>query len=235
MREDITPEEKLLRLIKGKKPAGQKPMDQKPGGQKPVGLPLGTSSQHADSKGRSTMKRPVLDAANLKRYLIGNVTKVLVFLSISVIIYFLLDSFVITPYYRQKISRIDVKPESVQQTREATNETPDAIEGKAPAATGEPAKPYSYYSKDISSRNIFRAPAQKEAEVIEDEFKKARERFSLIGIITGAQLQAAIEDKASKRTYFVYKGEQIEDVVVDDVLDNKVILDYKGQTFDLML
>lgn len=57
--------------------------------------------------------------------------------------------------------------------------------------------------------------------------------LNLLGIITGNNNQAIIEDKALKKTFFLYKGDRFGELKVDEIKDNLVILDYKGEKIEL--
>lgn len=69
--------------------------------------------------------------------------------------------------------------------------------------------------------------------------KVSRERIlanlNLLGIITGENNQAIIEDKTLKKTYFLYKGDSFGDLKVYDIKDNGVILDYNGERIELKM
>lgn len=61
-------------------------------------------------------------------------------------------------------------------------------------------------------------------------------RLTLLGIIDGNPGQAIIEDAQTKKTYFVSPGQPVVDAaVVDQVLDNRVILDFQGEKIELSL
>lgn len=57
--------------------------------------------------------------------------------------------------------------------------------------------------------------------------------FNLLGIISGDNNQAIIEDKALKKTYFLYKGDSFGDLKVYDIKESAVILDYEGEKIEL--
>lgn len=57
--------------------------------------------------------------------------------------------------------------------------------------------------------------------------------LNLLGIITGDNNQAIIEDKTLKKTYFLYKGDSFGDLKVYDIKESAVILDYKGEKIEL--
>jgi len=57
--------------------------------------------------------------------------------------------------------------------------------------------------------------------------------FTLLGIITGDNNQAIIEDKVLKKTFFLYKDDSLGDFKVYDIKDSVVILEYKGEKIEL--
>ena len=61
-------------------------------------------------------------------------------------------------------------------------------------------------------------------------------RLTLMGIVSGEPAQAIIEDSQTKKTYFVTIGQSvIEGAVLEQVLDNRVILDLDGEKIELTL
>jgi len=61
-------------------------------------------------------------------------------------------------------------------------------------------------------------------------------RLTLMGIVSGNPSQAIIEDAQTKKTFFVSKGQAVSDgAVLDQVLDNRVILDLDGEKIELTL
>ncbi len=61
-------------------------------------------------------------------------------------------------------------------------------------------------------------------------------RLTLMGIVPGNPPQAVIEDAQTKKSYFVSQGQVVvEDAVLDQVLENRVILDLDGQKIELTL
>ena len=97
-------------------------------------------------------------------------------------------------------------------------------------------KPYSHYSHSISGRNIFK-PQQVEVEqvITGPSVDEIRARMSLIGIIAGARPQAIIEDKKSGKSSFLYTGGMMGESKIVEIMDDTVILEYKGQRFELIL
>lgn len=61
-------------------------------------------------------------------------------------------------------------------------------------------------------------------------------RLTLMGIVSGEPAQAIIEDTQTKKTYFVQVGQAVvEGAVLEQVLDNRVILNFKGEQIELTL
>ena len=59
--------------------------------------------------------------------------------------------------------------------------------------------------------------------------------LNLLGIITGDNNQAIIEDKSLKKTFFLYKGDSLGELKVYDIKDSMVILEYKGERIILKM
>lgn len=59
--------------------------------------------------------------------------------------------------------------------------------------------------------------------------------MTLIGIISSDPPQAVIEDKKTQKTYYLNVGQAIGDLKVDRIQEGKVILDYLGTKYELYL
>jgi len=247
MRKDTTPEERLLRLIKRKKTPSEGTTEEKKGiNERKEGLPERSerpaerNDRFAERKQESPAKeekkegiprRPSPKPAfeKTKEGIISDIPKILIILSIGLVIYLIADLLFITPYFRHKIDTINIQPAQTDKVEGETAIPPEDESKKGPA------KPYSYYSKDIENRNIFKPPSQSGKKGASAGTTSVKENLNLIGVIAGEELQAAIENKSIGKTYFVYKGEYIDDVLVEDILENKVILNFRGERFELTL
>ena len=101
-----------------------------------------------------------------------------------------------------------------------------------------PRKPYSYYGEDIEKRDIFRPSFQavsRETTVGGETLKEFRKDLNLLGIVTGKNPQAIIEDKKEGKTHFVNKGDSIGVLRVEEIREDRVILNYQGEQLDLTL
>jgi len=229
-----TPEERLLKLIKRKKPEPSQPRAESVQPKAEPGAPnikrerIEVAREIPDRKTRMKAAPPKARGETGKKSFMELAPKALVLLLVLSIIYLIADILLVTPYYRNKIQAASSTPAGVEEMREE-----EAVSGEAADTT--PVKPYSYYSKDIGSRDIFKPVVQSRKGAVDRGQQSIKEKFSLIGIIAGEELEAAIEDKGASKTYFVFKGDYIDDVLVEDILVNKVILDYRGEKFELML
>ncbi len=97
------------------------------------------------------------------------------------------------------------------------------------------AKPYEFYSGAIKDKQIFGnanlqgegAPALLGNELIKD--------INLVGIVSGDNPQAVIEDKKAQKTYYVTKGQLIGQFQLEDIQEGKIILGSGGQKYELYL
>ena len=64
---------------------------------------------------------------------------------------------------------------------------------------------------------------------------EALQDFNLLGVITGDDNQAIIEDKKTKRTFFLYKGDSFREFKVYDIREGSVTLDYQGERIELKM
>ena len=125
-----------------------------------------------------------------------------------VAIIFLLDIFV----FKEKPSvepLVDAKQTRVQHQPQ---QAPEKIEEENPADQASA-------DKDMNTRRIPRE------EILGN--------LNLLGIITGDNNQAIIEDKTLKKTFFLYKGDSLGELKVYDIKDSVVILEYRGEKIEL--
>lgn len=97
-------------------------------------------------------------------------------------------------------------------------------------------KPYEFYEKGIENRQIFGQVLGQEAgipmNVANTDLLKD---INLVGIISGENPQAIIEDKKSQKTFYLNEGQFIGEFQLEDIQEGKIILNYKGQRYELYL
>ena len=97
-------------------------------------------------------------------------------------------------------------------------------------------------SASSASRPLFAAPAGRAGtpgpsrSAPSGSAQLLASRLTLTGVISGDPPQAIIEDSQTQKTYFVTVGQALaEGAVLDQVLDNRVILDFQGEKIELNL
>ena len=94
---------------------------------------------------------------------------------------------------------------------------------------------FSYYLKDIKGKNIFQAPQIKKTIAIEEETIDINKRFNLVGVLPWDNPQAVIEDLEAGKTLYVVKGQQISNVLVTEITEEHVVLNYNDTDYKLVL
>ncbi len=117
---------------------------------------------------------------------------------------------------------------------EATAET------AAPAAPGTTLQPVGTYLDVMEKRNIFSTSFKSDETGEEIPIVTAPtatdeplQGLRLVGIVMDSNPQAIIEDVREKQTYFLFKGESVNTVVVEDISAGKVVVSHGGQTYEL--
>jgi len=209
MQENSFPEEKLLKLIKGQKDFPSA-IDKKPFNNNDLEkIPL--SNENA---------RQWFSLANLSFSRIQKI--LLVVFSLSCI--YLIGVFIYPLIGLEKVNIRSVTLESFKEPQAELN-----IE----------AKPYKFYLSGITGSQIFKnsvVPAgnPEVANPVNADVGVTKD-IILIGVVQRENLQAIIEDKNTQKTYYVTKGQFIGEFQVEEIEENKVIINYKGQKFELYL
>lgn len=113
-------------------------------------------------------------------------------------------------------------------------------------STGEPLysdkndnlHPLEYYLSRTSGRQIFNQPQIQEPVLSPAETPIDTDSINditLVGIITSDGLQAIIENKKSQKTHYLNKGQFVGNFQVEDIQENKIILNLKGKRYELKI
>ncbi len=232
----LTPEEKLLRLIKeGAKPEKELKPAEQPAPQK---TNMSNAMEPVQEQAVPTQNiKPSLDAQLKNFFTIGNINKILFILFFLVIIYVLysLATFIMSNAAPGAKAKNGINLKLDEKALPAKNENEQA-------KSAQP-QPIDYYLQDIQKKDIFKSVIVEKAGAINSaatqpakaKLEEIAKYFSLKGIIEGNKLQAVIEDTRAGKTYFVTKGENIGDVTIDDITETKVKIRLEDQTTDLTL
>lgn len=200
MRENISPEEKLLKLIKGEK-----------------SINLSDKTSQKDKDGGSAVNKKA-QAVNFR--LGNNVLFRLALLLIVISVAYLIGTFIYPWVGLNKVKLPDPEVASIEQSVERKTDV----------------KPYEFYAQGMKNSQIFGSIAsQGNAEPAANIKSEIIKDINLVGIISGDNPQAVIEDKKTQKTYYVTKGQLIGDLLVDDIQEGKIILISAGQKFELYL
>jgi len=220
---DISPEERLLRLIRLRTKKEDKlsaEMGKKENAS--PGTPQAQVSSGSEKSGKSAEGILAQYSALLPQFKnIIIINKILFGIFVALMLYFLVDYFFLPSVEVDGVATIEpVMEESIE---------------------GEPVRhPYSYYEKEIAGKDLFKALIKEEPEFTEAPEKEIEDitaSLSLLGVVSGANPQAIIQDSAKKKTYFLNAGSKLGEVTLKEILEDegRVIFIYKGREFDLAM
>ncbi|MBF0216180.1 MAG: hypothetical protein HQL30_04200 [Candidatus Omnitrophica bacterium] len=198
-------ERELLKAIEGQSDSAQFTMKKLGDGQSGI---FSIISRLRESAGAGAYS---LNLGDVKKILIGLVVFLSIWLFLSMIKG--VFNFAFIPNYKTK---------AVQTAKG------DGKDGKVIPVEG-----YNYYSDVLLGRNIFKPEEKKEAEVKQDggarDLAKNLKISGLAWVPGTRDRFALIEDTKTGITYFLQKGDTISSLVVDDILDDKVILKHMSE------
>lgn len=216
--EKIIPEEKLLNLIRR---PGSKESKQKDSPQEDVIQENKSSEATTQPK---THKEAVIKKTKNQFFGLKSLNFVIVnrlILALTLVVFFvlLIDLF----------SHSSIPPKS-QSLKSAP---------KMNSSGEQEAKPYSYYEEEIAKRQLFSAPPMesKAKKVVPagPTFKELVKDLKLLGIVSGDRLQVIVEDKKLNKTYFLYTGDYLGEIKVEEINSDRVVLDFQGERISLFL
>ena len=224
MHKDISPEEKLLSIIKGKQniPEGAAPRTEIKDTEPAPRVPWNKIDDYISAVLKNDfLKNSILDARALK-----------VFNKYTVIIAALIAGYLI-------LDIILVSPSRKAATLIAKAAVSGPLAGPAEKIIPIETKSYSYYSNRISARNIFGGGSYLQTDSQTTGMDPSAElsggNLGLVGIIPGGNPQAIVEDKKNQKTYYLLKGQSINGITVEDIDKDKVMLEYRDKKMTLFL
>ena len=211
------PEEKLLKLIRGKGPRPARPgIDDSRAGE--PGASASAAAGGREAPGAIVGSRPASVPATSWPTLIVACLGVMVGIEFVVLV--------------------------VQAVRPLPALTPPVVAAPARMAPAPAAVPPREIPSlaESAARPLFTPPAvTSEAAAAprmapSSSAQQLASRLTLLGIVPGDPAQAIIEDAETKKTYFVTTGQAVvEGALLDQVLENHVVLDLHGEKIDLTL
>lgn len=210
-----SPEERLLTLIRGKP-------TQAPAG---AGGPSARAGEGAPAAMATSGTVPLSPSLRWPKLVTGGLCAVLV----MEVIYLAIQ--IIQPLPEIAMPAIPEPPLS----RTAAGETPAAPPPppEMPSLAASASRPLFVSSAAAGPATSPSMPTQAAPSSLA---KAVAARLTLLGIVAGDPPQVVIEDSETKKTYFVSTGQSVvEGAVVEQVLDNRVILDLAGEKIDLSL
>ena len=217
---DVTPEEKLLNLIKGNKYVKEQKKENISEQAREEVLEKDTDaslSKKTDKANEGVVLRKKIKKAN-NPYSVINKVLILV-VAISFIVMILGYRFPYKP--KNEISKeVDVSRET------------DTTIKKSP--------PLNDYTKIVNSRKMFKvfeAPKPREKGPVKPKVTLGQllAGYTFVGIIFGDDPQAIIEEKRSKQSYYLNAGQYIGDIKIDKIDKGKVTVSYGDETMDIRI
>lgn len=205
--EYASPEEKLLKLIRGDKKGKEKPAAEIVSGQAELSGAYLLNS-------RSKINRDYLKLVNI--------TLVVILIVIAGIL--LLDTVM-----------FNLRKEPVSGGATPRVDTAQAERIPQPEKSDKPANLSQENGGLIETRELFkpRSPAP-QGKISEAALGRLND-LSLKGIIAGDKPQVILEDEKNKKSYFLYRGDSADNIKVQDIQANKVILMINGEVLELTL
>ena len=232
MQKDLSPEEKLLRLIKGKRKEGEA-SEKKP--ETPSEFsPKPSFAKEASSADPTIETKPVISNILTKGKTLDPF-KTAVFLLIAIfvvgIFYFIYDF----SARKQQSPIVDVE-ELISSGAEPAEGIKEIAQ--KPTADAKEKPPAEEEEEPPELRELFGAPVTREtAPVVEEgpSIAELAKDLVLVGVITGDNPQAIIQNKKTRQSFYVYEGEGILEFKVKQIEKAMVILEYKGETLKMSL
>ena len=222
MAKDVSPEERLLSLIKNKNRKAADAAAPAPALRKAQAESVVSKT---DERITGMLKSDLFRSKIFEPSILKNVNKYLIVILGILAIYFLADFIFVRPY--KSVETIVSKPVSEQ----GQPVLPAEVKGPAPA------KEYSSYSSAMPGKTVF-GPSQGGTSNTEEATVSSgglSEQLGLVGVIAGDNPQAIIEDKKAQKTYYLSKGQSLDGYVVEEIYEDRVVLSYEGKNSSLFL
>lgn len=233
MEKDLSPEERLLRLIKGRSKK-TKPEDSLP--------PQNARQNQIEVKEPDispmpkTAPKPIKITAH-SNYLFFEIILTVIIVLAAVLIIFS----IITGEKKSELDAIEmvVKDITVRENIEKPLEDPkETVTAEKVKEERKESDSFADYEKLFSTKAVFAPVSGSEKTFVKTagpHLKELVSDFRLVGIMPGEEPQAIIEEKKTGQTFFLQKGENIQGIEIMDILTGRVILGKGDETITLSL
>jgi len=216
MKDNISPEEKLLKLIKGEQKSTSPNLPKQD-------IVIEKKTTPDIPKIKPNIKNSILSLYSFARTHLTTtayIQKIMVGL-LAVAVIYLIATFLYSWFGLSKIRLPDIASQKVEEPQFPLKKEP---------------KPYEFYLQGIQQHQIFASSSASEtASVAAMAEANSVKDINLVGIISGENPQAIIEDKKSQKTYYLNKGQSIGEFQIEDIQEGKIILNYRGQRYELYM
>lgn len=225
MTKDLGPEERLLRLIKGQHKT-----------QAPQQVPAPAAQTAPQQKTGAEKGIPALEKKPFINNILSFSKKIDPFKAAAIVLamFFIGGVF----YFISEISRKEQPPIDVERLislseKEKTQQAPAVAQETRPRGNVET-------EEEIlpPARELFGAPVTRETTQVMEQGPSMAELakdLNLVGVITGDNPQAIIENKKTRQTYYLSEGENILEFKIKKIDKAIVILEHNGETIKLSL
>lgn len=210
MQEHISPEEKLLKLIRRKDRTSSKEEDVKKSNAGSANPSAKSSTKGVTSKNNISV---ILKASD----------KILLLAVFALSLYIGYELF----FTGKNVNTLVKEPLNI--TKGAGDEAGPIVKTVMP-------QPSDYYTSPAQARDLFDTAFTKKT----DEGKKSvsvselTKNMRLVGIILGEVSEAIIEDLELRQTFFLHKGESFKNGIIEEIEESKVILSFGNQRVELV-
>lgn len=212
MQDNISPEERLLRLIRRDTPKETHKDIQ--------------SFAKKEEKGPPKKKESTVSKEPLFSFSFGRINRLLISAALILGIYLIVD-FITSHPERIEERILELRVEKVKDEK---------LESADEIAQEKQRESLSHYNEVVESRELFTASGVKTMQIRPTPtFMEMAAKLRLQGIISGDNPQAVIEDTKTKQVYFLSVGGRIGDIELKEILTGRVVLSYHGQEVELTL
>jgi hypothetical protein len=238
MRNDLSPEERLLRIIKERQK--RPPAKEEPAPMTDIEI---KEEKESPLKERIMPKEEKPKKQTIKRKFAFNVTYLYMIgaIVISALVFMAIIN-IFSNNESKELSDLKTMVTSVSKDiqMEPVKEGAKTAEQTKPQQKLEtkPAASFDEYEKLLKEKNIF-TPSQPEREKgslpASKQLRELTKDLRLVGILPGDEPQVIIEDKKSGQTLFLKEGELIDAIEVRKISTGKVVLGYGDETITLSM